>query len=218
MTLGLAMVVHDGVVLVADGRVTTTRDEHHIVGNDYDKIHLVHSRLAVVLGGALPASERALAELRTSAGESALQVMGVAARGIQIGLINLQAQKPVEYAASLNLRAALLIAGIDPIHGPYVGLVEIQRDHTLRVDGPHYQQLRYAIFSTHDRATELVMERLSMPQGVVGNGELMAQAVVGFTALGISAASDVTPAIGGTVRGVYLSAGGVVRSISVAPG
>ena len=85
MTLGVAVLMDTGVVLVADGRVTNALNARERMAKGFQKIRLVQPKVAALIGGVALTSGRAADYLSASSARDAADVVTAAARGIDLG-------------------------------------------------------------------------------------------------------------------------------------
>ncbi len=210
MTIGLALVLNHGVLVVADGRITNALNvSDPRVTDDCDKIEVVQRHLLAVIGGVEMASRQAAALLKGCDLKNPKHVIAAATHSLQAGWRAFRERHPHEYAASGPFRAALVLAGMDNFARPYVALVDQLQGAPLAVTGPRYDASALAIFSTDDAATTSVQNALSAVTVLPQVEEQAALAFARVAARTIGEISKSSPTVGGIVGAKYLSAAGV---------
>lgn len=212
MTIGIAVLLHTGVVVVADGRVTNALNPAgERMSDDLDKIQLVGPTIAAVIGGAAMASQAAAQHVRLGGAHDANAVVNAATDGIRSGWQLLQATHPAEFESHGRLRAALVLGGIGRDGRPFAALIDQHQGRPLSVDGPRYGGWTYAIFSTDKMATNQIEQGL---QDVANShplaGRRAAQAIAKTVGAGIRDVALRSITVGGRVRAKYITAAGVL--------
>jgi hypothetical protein len=210
MTLGVAVLMDTGVVLIADGRVTNALDAHELMAEGFHKIRLVQPKVAAVIGGVAFAGARAADHLSASAARDAAEVVTAAAEGVNLGWQLLQQAHPAEFANHQQFRSALLLGGVGQDGRPFIALIDQAQNQLLRVEGPCYGSWKYAIFSTGGDAqvaTERRIQQLARAHPIAGRRA--AQAVARAVTEAIASVAETSLTVGGTVSASYITAAGV---------
>lgn len=211
MTIGFALVLNHGVLVVADGRITNALDVlDPRVTHDCNKIEVVQRHLLAVIGGVEMAGRQAAALMKGCDLKNPKHVIAAAAHSLQVGWSAFRERHPREYAANGPFRAALVLAGIDNFARPYVALVDQLQGAPLAVTGPRHDGSAFAIFSTDDAATSRVQNALSAITSLPQVEEQAALALARVAARTIGEIANSSPTIGGLVRAKYLSATGAL--------
>lgn len=120
MTIGIAVVLEGAVVAIADGR-TSLIESNTVVRDDTQKIHSAGAGLMLISFGVTPATKVALRHVKSTLPPvERSDAVRRGAESLAAGWSHFQMQHPDAQRDATAVRAALIIAGVDPA-GPFIG-------------------------------------------------------------------------------------------------